>query len=151
MAGTTDEILVTRKLITAALAAVTVLAMSGCSLADEIAEAAQQTPRVSETEDAPAVAPPAAGDVIETVAQKEAAEAAGLKMYPLAEGGIVFDPAQPLPDAVKADIAAPLAEQLAADPSSSMTLAALRMDAAKNASRFTGRTIVLVMGAIGLR
>lgn len=45
---------------------------------------------------------PDVGAVIDSIQQREAAEAAGLGFYPLAQGGIIFDPTQPLPENIKA-------------------------------------------------
>jgi hypothetical protein len=95
---------------------------------------------------------PTPGAAAPTTTETDAAEAAGLAVYPLAEGGIVFDPAQPLLDSIKADIAATVGQAIA-DNGGNRTqgLSAAIHGEAEAASRFTGRNVIIVFGAMGMR
>jgi hypothetical protein len=95
---------------------------------------------------------PTPGAAAPTTTETDAAEAAGLAVYPLAEGGIVFDPAQPLLDSIKADIGATVAQAIA-DEGGNRTqgLSAAILSEADAATRFTGRKVVIVFGAVGMR
>lgn len=91
-------------------------------------------------------APPVAGDVVLTVAEADAAEAAGLKVYPLETGSIVFDPNAPLPESIQTEIVAPVREALAA--SGGMIAAQVSRtskDAAKFASDQLGKNVLIVV------
>ncbi|MBT0993913.1 hypothetical protein KIN34_06385 [Cellulomonas sp. DKR-3] len=94
------------------------------------------------------VAAPVAGDTIKTMDEQAAAEAAGLNVYPLSEGGIVYDPAQPLPAAITADITAPVTEAVAsADGRLSESVSQTTLNRASAAANALGKTVIIVFSA----
>lgn len=149
----------TQKLIplTALTVALAATLLTGCSTHSSTehtalpaaTRSATTAPAPVETMPAPA-AVPKAGDLITTVAQQKAAENAGLKVYTFTgkDGGVAYDPAQPLPDAVKADIAAPVAAAVeAADGQSGPAVSQSARNAAANATNATGKKTIVVFGA----
>lgn len=85
-----------------------------------------------------------------TTVETDAAEAAGLKVYPLDHGGLIFDPTQPLPDCITVTIAERVKQAVAdADGGATAELALSVKEAARSASRHSERTVVIIYGFIG--
>ncbi|WP_028051074.1 hypothetical protein [Cellulomonas sp. URHD0024] len=99
--------------------------------------------------EAPAPAP-TAGQFLTTVAESDAAKAAGLQVFPMSTDGLIaFDPTQPLPEVIKADIAAPVIEVLRTSPGST-SLYSSAHEAAASATETTGRKVIVVFAHEGM-
>ncbi len=96
-----------------------------------------------------AVAVPKPGDTITTMDQVNAAKAAGLGFYPLTTGGIVFDKTQPLPDAIKADITAPVVQAVTqSEGGATEAVWQAVASASDNASTALGKNVIVIYGAL---
>ncbi len=91
---------------------------------------------------------PLAAGVVVGADRREEVEAAGMRVIWLSQTeGVVVDPAQPLPDAARAQVAESAAAAVAGTDGLSRVSAAV--DAASRAGSRTGRQIALVIGDIG--